>query len=323
MKNFIVNSWYWIVIIIALVVFGFIKSCESSSSIDEASVELSQHEKDSINGVIIGLRNQLESTEDNLATYKAKLDTCEQGLKRPLTVEQRLAAAEEELNRLKSQPAASRAPRYVAPRAASRKADVAETHFESSFTAPTASSSSRVSVSTNNTIPNSQVEGQMNGEVGMTVNPQKNPIYFIKDKGLVGKDFWVNGDVNKKMIFDAETGYWFYINSNRIMSDEDMNSFETWNIKGGVVNWGGGTYDMWYPHESLKPLISSVRGFEYGLITPEDLVQMSKRDGRVWSSSNPNGVFQPLQGINKDKNDQNFYHGWNFRARINYKKITN
>lgn len=270
--------------------------------------------------------NKKLETKANLCA--AQLDTCKNNIQKPLTVEERLANAEAELAALKNQPAPTPVIRYVpvkqkatVKKAPAKKKDVTETQFtQTSFVMPAVRS--EVVVSNNNSVSSTAYEGEIKGDVGLTINPARRLIYFIKNTVLTGNEFYVNGDNNKKMTLNKESGYWYYIDP-RILSDwEIANSVITWNVKEGMVNWGGGSYQAWFPHESLKSLINSVRGFEYGMITNDDLNQMSQRDSHIWSPKNPNGIYQPLPGINKERTDPNYWHGWNIRTKISYKKVT-
>ena len=314
------KKYGWIIavlVIIGFVIFFLIKG--SNSEPVKTSSELAQ---DSLSTVIAGLQNDLSNKNNELDEYKAKLDTCENNIQRPLTLEERLANAENELANLKNKPAPAPIVRYVPAKVKAKKTpkrDVAETKFQTaSFVMP--ATRSEVVVSNDNSVSNTIYEGEIKGDVGLTINPSRHLIYFVKSTVLTGKEFYVNGDQNKKMSLNGS--YWYYIDP-RILSDwEIANSVILWNVKEGLVNWGGGSYQAWFPHETIKSLINSVRGFEYGKITNDDLNQMSQRDSHIWSPNNPNGIYQPLPGINKERTDQNFWHGWNIRTKISYKKVT-
>lgn len=304
----------WIIsaiLLILILIFG-IKSCISN---DQAKLNRENQE----------LKKNLEDQAAAAKFYAAQLDTCRNNIQKPLTVEERLANAEAELAALKNQPAPAPAIHYVPVKERVKakktpiKKDVAETQFaQTSFVMPAARS--EVIVSNDNSVSNTAYEGEIKGDVGLTINPSRHLIYFVKSTVLTGKEFYVNGDQNKKMSLNG--GYWYYVDP-RILSDwEIANSVITWNVKEGLVNWGGGSYQAWFPHESIKSLINSVRGFEYGMITNDDLNQMSQRDSHIWSPKNPNGNYQPLPGMNKERTDPNFWHGWNIRSKISYKKVT-
>jgi hypothetical protein len=313
----------WIVAIVLIIVAIFlIYRCSSKN--DTKDLEAEQLKAKYV-AALVSERNRVDSLKNELDYLQLELDTCEQGLVPELTPEQEIANLKAEVEALKSKPApVSRA--RTTTRTSSRKTtqpDVSETVFTSTFTTP-ARSSSEIIVSSGSSTPNATYEPKFEGDAGTTINGNKrNPVYYHKNVGLEGSTFYVNGDINKKMLFDKTKNLWFFIDYSEVISEEDMNKVRTWNIKGGDKNWGGGSYPIWYPHEYLKPLINSSRGFEYGRVTNDDLNKMSQSDARVWSPNNPNGIFQPLVGINKDRNDPSYWDGWNLRGRINYRKISN
>lgn len=310
---------YWMVIAIVIAVIGGIFVYLYFDTVNnQKSVIAECPETDSLALVIDALESQISGKEAEIEEFKLKLDTCENNIQRPLTTEQRLAAAEAELQKLKKKP------RVVYVRSSSTKTsvDVPQSNFSSSsfnYAAP----SEELSVSSINLANNTTYSGKIEGDFGVTTNSKKNLVYFASNSaGLLGGVYYVNGDPNKKMVLDEKTNYWFYVDP-RILSEEEIaTKYFTWNMKMSVINWGGGSYQSWFPHESIKSLLNSVRGFEYGKITNDDLNQMSQRDSRIWSPNNPGGIFQPLPDVNNNRSDTNFWHGWNIRTKVTYKKVT-
>jgi hypothetical protein len=309
-----------IILLVTTVLFGF-KSCSSDT---EKQVLISNNDS---------LQTSLNAQAANAAYYAAKLDTCENNIQKPLTDKDRLANAEAEIERLKSQPVAAPAPVMTvrrAPAKTKRKAvnrDVTETQFQAvAFAAPVVRVSSQMTQASDNDASNAQYKAVFKGAVGVTITPKRNPIYYVKGSDAIkAAPYWC-GDSNKKMSYDTETGYWFYADLGRILSDQelsDSNFFLLWNILTGTVNWGGGSYKTWLPHESIKTLLNSVRGFEYGYITNDDLNQMSQKDSRIWSPSNPSGIYQPLKTEVRERTDANFWQGWNYHTKVNFTRIIN
>lgn len=326
-KDFIAKWWWTIIVLVAIAGIWFLLVKVGKEPVKE---DVTQHQQDSINNVIATLQIDLANANIERDTYKAKLDTCENGIQRPLTTEERLAAAEAELERLKNRPVAVAAPvrrTYTKAKRTTVKNDVEETQFQAvTFSAPVVKVNSSMTQVSDNTASNIQYKAVFKGDVGATITPKLNPIYYIKGNASIKSAPYWCGDSNKKMSYDQETGYWFYIDYGRILSDQeltDSNFHLLWNIFIGTVNWGGGSYKAWMPHESVKPLLNSIRGFEYGFITNDDLNQMSRKDSRVWSPSNPTGIYQPLKEAVHERTDPNFWHGWNYRVKVNFTRIIN
>lgn len=313
-----------IVVVVGGMIFGGIKACSGPSTDDSAAI--AKHEKDSINSVIIGLQNDLDNANAERNDYKAKLDTCENNIQRPLSVEERLAAAEAELANLKAKPAPAQKVRYTAPKQKrSKPADVTETQFAPvSFTAPNRTPvRTETSYTADNTsLPITNYEGEISGDFGTTISSDGHLVYFIKssvvanNKGNVAPR--LNGENGAAFTLDKGTGYWYYIDS-RLISGQEINSAGyavTWNIFIGHVNYGTGSYPAFLPHQSLKPLINGVRGYEYGEITASDLTEMSKSNASI-----ANGTIKPLRLSSSPGHDNaNFWHGWNFVTKIYAKK---
>lgn len=318
------KSYWWIfllVLIFVIAVFGFF-----FFTTPKVGNESSENKPISADSLITRLKNRVVDLSIERDTYKAKLDTCENNIQRPLTIEERLAAVEAENARLKSQPVAvvARTP-VTSIRRAKRivvAQDVTETKFQAvTFAAPVVRVSSQMTQASDNNASNAQYKSVFKGAVGTTLTSQRNPIYYVKGSDAIKSAPEWCGDSNKKMSYDTESGYWFYADLNRILSDQELsdpNFFLLWNILTGTVNWGGGSYKTWLPHESIKPLLNSVRGFEYGFITNDDLNQMSQKDSRIWSPSNPAGIYQPLKAEVHERTDANYWQGWNFRTKVNF-----
>lgn len=296
----------WIVVAIILIIAAFFLGAKGCSGVDEINKEW----KDSLAKIQSQHFEKIQIARAEIALLTAKLDTCENGLVRPLTMEEQLQAVKDELRALKRQPRAVTRTRTLA------RPDVAERSVSATFTP--APQSERV-VTASVSLSGVEFEGDTSGDLGTTITPERRLVYFLKHYSSIIGTPLVNGI--HKMTLDAD-GYWYYIDPRILSEEEIINGFFTWNVRINDVNWGAGKYDAWLPHETLKPLINDIRGFEYGMITNDDLNKMSQRDSRVWSPNNPNGIFQPLPGISKARNDNTFWHGWNFRTKINYKRVT-
>lgn len=323
MTTWIKNNKWWMIAIILVIIVAVLFGAKSCSA-DEEKAKLEKEKAE--------LKADRDVQKRNADFYAAKLDTCENNIQRPQTIEERLAAVEAENEMLRNQPVAVAAPApvrrtYVKAKRTTVKNDVEETQFQAvAFAAPVVKASSSMTQASDNTASNIQYKAVFKGDVGATITPKLNPVYYVKGGGSIKSAPHWCGDSNKKMSYDQETGYWFYIDYGRILSDQelmDSNFYLLWNIFIGTVNWGGGSYKAWLPHESIKPLLNSVRGFEYGFITNDDLNQMSRKDSRVWSPSNPAGIYQPIKEAVHERTDQNFYHGWNYRVKVNFTRIIN
>ena len=321
-KDWILKNLLWMIFIIILLLTTIFLSFKLVSSFKERNKLTSENEE---------LQASLGDQRNLTDLYVAKLDTCEKGIEKPLTTEEKLARVEAENERLKSQQVVvkpvtvKQAP--VKKKRVAVKKDVTETSFRSETFVPVTRTSSTLTVASNNVTSNTQYKAVLKGDIGTTINASLNPVYYIKGSNSIkSAAFWC-GDSNKKMNYDSETGYWFYIDVSRILSGQELSdqSFVLlWNIRTGTINWGGGSYETWLPHEEIKPLLNSVRGFEYGFITDSDLNQMSQKDSRIWSQNNPTGIYQPLLNVGvHERTDVNFWQGWNYRTKVNFQRITN
>ncbi len=300
------NNWFWVLLVLIIVFVGAIMFFVGNSF---SGSEINQKWKDSLAVVQKESFAKLQYERSQVAYLTAKLDTCENGLVRPLTVEEQLQAVKDELEALKKKPQVLRTRTTARP-------DVAERSVTNTFVA---ASASQAKSTTMISLSGVEYEGDISGDLGTTITPDRRLVYFLKNYASIVGSPLLNG--SKKMTLDAD-GYWYYIDPRILSEEEIVNGFFTWNARINDVNWGAGKYDAWLPHETLKPLINDIRGFEYGMITNDDLNKMSQRDSRVWSPNNPSGIFQPLPGISKARNDNNFWHGWNYRTKINYKRVT-
>lgn len=300
------KKWVWIVAITILIVVAFF----IGKGLGHANQDqVNEKWKDSLAIVESAYFEELQIARGEIALLTAKLDTCKNGLVRPLTMEEQLQAVKDELEALKKKPQVVRTRTTARP-------DVAERSVTNTFVA---ASASQAKSTTMISLSGVEYEGDISGDLGTTITPDRRLVYFLKNYASIVGSPLLNG--SKKMTLDAD-GYWYYIDPRILSEEEIINGFFTWNARINDVNWGAGKYDAWLPHETLKPLINDIRGFEYGMITNDDLNKMSQRDSRVWSPNNPSGIFQPLPGISKARNDNNFWHGWNYRTKINYKRVT-
>jgi len=317
-KTFWIVTSILSVIIIALV--WFVYSCSSTAKTESLKTTKQKEELANQN---IGLQNSHFKDSVSIDCWKKKYNDCA-GVAEP-PVKEQIEALKAQIAKIK-QPVTQKTSVKRKVKLVKQK-DVTETKFQAVlFAAPVVKVSSSMTQVSDNTASNAQYKAVFKGAVGVTISPKRNPIYYVKGSDAIkAAPYWC-GDSNKKMSYDTETGYWFYADLNRILSDQELsdpNFYLLWNLLTGTVNWGGGSYQTWLPHEYIKPLLNSVRGFEYGFITNDDLNQMSQKDSRIWSPSNPSGIYQPLKTEVHERTDANYWQGWNFRTKVNFTRIIN
>ena len=171
---------------------------------------------------------------------------------------------------------------------------------------------------TDTRLPITDFEGDFAGQFGTTVNEQGHLVYYLS-QALIARYSGngaprLNGESGPQFSYNEETGYWFLID-NRLISAEQINSeahLIRWNAYIGQVRHDFGSYPAYLPHESLKGLIVDVRGQEYGEITAEDLRLMGEKNQMI-----AEGLIKPLRINNHPgRNNENFWHGWDFVTRI-------
>lgn len=118
----------------------------------------------------------------------------------------------------------------------------------------------------------------------------------------------------QRMTFKADIGYWINIDYGTILTRELIlaNDKYCWSVYIGEFIYSGGSYDMWIPHETLKPIMKQVRGREDGKATDAELQKMGESvPGIKQGTISQNGIAVKASG--KD------YYGWQFCTPINYK----
>ena len=171
---------------------------------------------------------------------------------------------------------------------------------------------------TDTRLPITYFEGDLVGEFGATVNEESHLLYYLS-QALISRYSGdgaprLNGESGPQFSYDEGTGYWFLVD-NRLISAEQINSTAhliRWNVYIGQVNHSFGSYPAYLPHESLKGLIVDVRGQEYGEITVEDLRLMGQKNQMI-----AEGLIKPLRiNDHPGRNNENFWHGWDFVTPI-------
>jgi len=318
MKDWIKKNLAWVIVIILLIIsLAFIAYKLYQSNIEKAQ----------LSGKNEQLQGSLQEEKNAANLYFHQLDTCEHGIPRPTPVAVAVVQAQPEM-------VAAPQPQLVAkkrtPKKSVKRQDVEEVQFTQSSFAPVRSSApAPVRTETNyaadnNSLPITNYEGDINGDFGTTIDANGHLIYFIKasvianNKGNTAPR--LNGEHGSPFTLDKSSGYWFYVDQ-RLISGQEINSSGyavIWNIFIGQVNYGTGSYPAFLPHQSIKPLLNKVRGFEYGEITKEDLAEMGKDNSHI-----ANGTIRPLRLSSSPGHDNaQFWHGWNFVTKIYAKKKT-
>lgn len=167
-------------------------------------------------------------------------------------------------------------------------------------------------------LPITDFEGDLSGQFGTTVNEKGNLVYYIS-QALIDRYSGngaprLNGESGPQFSYNEGNGYWILVD-NRLIATEQINSdthLIRWNVYIGQIHHSLGSYPAFLPHESLKSLIVEVRGQEYGEITAEDLRLMAQRNEMI-----AQGLIKPLRiNSNPGRNNENFWHGWDFVTKI-------
>ena len=252
--------------------------------------------------------NNIESDYSNLLLIKdslqKELNKC-QGIPEPLTTEEQLQQIKEELKALKNRPRNAPARSAVRP-STPRNEDVSSFSFPNSgFTTNRVTTSSIPEVNT--ILASTQFTGTTNGSYLTTITDSYLTYKVKKNLSTEAPRLnTVNGPV-----FTEEGEYWVYIDKSRLISVAEINiATIIWTIYVGQKDYGTGTYPMFLPHESLKPLIVKARGYDYGAITSTDTEEMAKTNSQVGKSLIPN----PADG--KSATDKEFFNGWSFKTKI-------
>ena len=258
------------------------------------------------------------------------LDKCN-GVKKPLTIDERLRIAEEKLAKMK--PSRNR----VIYRSGRVRPDVTEKKFNGGFntvatTTTTFSppverkSSTEISQnSENNSLPMTEYMGLAGGKFYTTVTPDGYLLYVVSDP-LIKVAPRLNGEAGPEFTYDKGLASWYYADYSRRVTVSDLSIFIEWNVYVGQTNYGTGSYPTYLPHESLKETILRARGRLDGEISTDDLSKMRSLNGNIWTP-NAEGSLRPFSfsetgGHAYGKEDKKIYVGWNFRTKILVRKKT-
>lgn len=309
MKDWMKKNFGWVIALILLLLLVIFLAYKFHKSEIEKALLSCKNEQ---------LATDLNDQKSTTDLYIAKLDTCENGIARPIPAPVIVEQVQAAVN----------APRKVSKKP-SKKNDVAELAFpKATFSAPVRSAApvrTETSYSAeDSSLPITNYEGAITGNFGTTINSDGHLIYFVKESVIANNKGNIaprlNGVNGEPFVLDKNSGYWYYVDS-RLISSQEINSSGyavVWNVYIGKVNYGTGSYPAFLPHQSLKALINKVRGFEYGEITKEDLAQMGQENASI-----ANGTIRPLRITSSPGHDNaNFWHGWNFVTKIYAKKKT-
>lgn len=119
------------------------------------------------------------------------------------------------------------------------------------------------------------------------------------------------------MILDSSIGYWVLISGTILTPETIVNGTYRWSVYIGKFQGSGFSYDMYLPHESVKPIMRSVRGREDGEVTSDEIGRMGQQDENIGR-----GLIAPNQ-TSVVGSDGNIYFGWAFNTPVNYTVKTN
>ncbi len=295
-----------VIVILLLALFLVIRGCSESNKCSDQNSALTA-ERDSLQKALnacMGIMSPEDSMKMRIANLEAEL-----AKRQPVTRQS--------------------APATYRPSQARPQRDVPQTTFKEKFKRSEPAPAPAQTVveeyaPTAGTLPVTDFQGDLVGDFGATIDGKGNLVYYVKQSLIAANKGSgaprLNGEGGAPFTLDRNTGYWYLVD-NRLISAEQINNSSypvRWNIYIGRVNYGAGSYPAFLPHESLKPLIESVRGFEYGQITNDDLSQMAKGN-----SSIANGTIKPLRlSENPGRDNKNFWHGWDFVTKIYAKRKT-
>jgi Ca2+/Na+ antiporter len=269
-------------------------------------------------------QNELSNASERIDSLKKALNKCK-GIKEPLTPEEEIALLKREVAALKKAPRSSYAP-------APKKNDVTETQFASNQFGATGNYQKTVD-NASDSYGGAKVTYAGNipadSKVGTTVTADRFRLYYVKDSYLRENGLSIpaprlNGTSGPEFTYDASTGYWYYLDTNTVLSPSMVNSWDytvIWCIYIGRI----GTWDAFLPHESMKAMMKKVRGREDGAVTMDELYKMQTINSDVWTDQNKNGLLMPKsfnpisgereKGIKRGPEDGLEYQGWDFRTR--------
>lgn len=322
----IVGEIIALIVIIILLALSF-KNCSGNKEMEE-KVKGLESENIDLERAFNDQSNDLKNAQDSISIYKGMYNKCA-GILTP----------EEELNLLKKENAELKARKPIvifkkakasqpAPAPISQyKPDVSESKFESNF-APSPQVTTTVTNPSENNLVTTKYKGVMEGDYGTTIDDNSGRIiYFLKNSFIKNNNNnaeapRLNGVTGEKFNYNAETGYWYYIDG-QTMTVSEINSWDyakEWNVYIGKTDYGVGSYDTYLPHQALKPLINRVRGKEWGEISDDDLFKMRKLNSSIWTPKSE-GTLIPYRlnstsGRAYGKEDKQLYQGWNFRTKI-------
>ncbi len=317
------GSWFVGVILVCFFLFVSFKSCTEKEETEERNKSLESEN--------IDLNRDLANVKDSISLYKEMYEKCA-GILTPeeenKILKQKIIELENKKPVIIIKKVKEPAPASISTPAAVSVPDISETKFDDNFTpSPT------VTPEENNLVI-TEYQGEMKGDYGITTEDKAGKIvYFLKStfvkNGGSTETPRLNGPNGAKFSYNAETGYWYYIDG-QIVTTSEINSWayaKEWNVYIGKTDYGVGSYDTYLPHQLLKPLINQVRGKEWGEITDEELVKMRKVNPNIWTPTSE-GTLRPFRlnstaGRAYGKEDNQLYQGWNFRTKVTaIKRVT-
>lgn len=154
---------------------------------------------------------------------------------------------------------------------------------------------------------------KMEGDYGTTFTREYHPLYWIR----ASNQYTVIPKWNGEYPMTLSDGYWLYEDRAVTLDDGGLKKDWAWCVWVGKKTSGASTYDMYLPHEVIKPLLREYLGREYGEISSDDLKILSQ-----YSSGIKDGTIRPNRiidntatGIGKDFH---LYEGWEFFTKIQY-----
>jgi hypothetical protein len=175
--------------------------------------------------------------------------------------------------------------------------------------------------------------GGMEGTYFTSIDKQGHLIYGIKADAVTAANASIAPELNfvggPQFTLDQNQGWWFYVDMNRLVSVQEINSDNAaveWGAYVGKVTSGNYTYENWLPHAWAKGTLMAARGKEWGEITDSDLAKMHAIDPNIWTSTTGGTIkfFAPGDTGGKvlSPDDHNLYYGAKFHTRIYGQKIS-
>jgi hypothetical protein len=170
-----------------------------------------------------------------------------------------------------------------------------------------------------NTLNLSDYSPKMVGDYGTTFTMAGHPIYFLSAPYYKKLGYTIPPKWNGKypMVLNNNGSYWIYEDSSVVLDYSSMvNKTWIWCVWVGQRTSGASTYDMYLPHESIKPLLQAYLGREYGKISSDDLKILSR-----YSPGIANGSIMPNDIVENNAlgyKDSHVYEGWEFCTKTQY-----